>query len=69
MCLWKTVKTQLKCPQSQHFTMVSALFAKTKPTRMEILIGGQWLSGRVLDSRPRGCGFEPHYDLSFSKTH
>ena len=23
--------------------------------------GGQWLSGRVLDSRPRGCGFEPHW--------
>ena len=22
--------------------------------------GAQWLSGRVLDSRPRGCGFEPH---------
>ena len=21
---------------------------------------GQWLSGRVLDSRPRGSGFEPH---------
>ena len=20
----------------------------------------QWLSGRVLDSRPRGSGFEPH---------
>ena len=20
----------------------------------------QWLSGRVLDLRPRGCGFEPH---------
>ena len=20
----------------------------------------QWLSGRVLDSRPRGCGFKPH---------
>ena len=20
----------------------------------------QWLSGRVLDSRARGCGFEPH---------
>ena len=20
----------------------------------------QWLSGRVLDSRPRGCGFQPH---------
>ena len=23
-------------------------------------IGEQWLSGRVLDSRPRGCGFKPH---------
>ena len=22
--------------------------------------GAQWLSGRVLDSRPRGSGFEPH---------
>ena len=25
-----------------------------------LLTGAQWLSGRVLDSRPRGCGFEPH---------
>ena len=23
-------------------------------------IGAQWLSGRVLDLRPRGRGFEPH---------
>ena len=23
-------------------------------------VGAQWLSGRVLDSRPRGCGFELH---------
>ena len=23
-------------------------------------LGAQWLSGRVLDSRPRGRGFEPH---------
>ena len=22
--------------------------------------GAQWLSGRVLDWRPRGCGLEPH---------
>ena len=26
-----------------------------------VLYGVQWLSGRVLDSRPRGCGFEPHW--------
>ena len=25
-----------------------------------ILSGAQWLSGRVLDSRPKGRGFEPH---------
>ena len=24
------------------------------------LEGAQWLSGRVLDSRPKGSGFEPH---------
>ena len=23
-------------------------------------VGEQWLSGRVLDSRPKGRGFEPH---------
>ena len=26
----------------------------------DFLLGAQWLSGRVLDLRPRGCGFEPH---------
>ena len=32
----------------------------------------QWLSNRVLDSRPRGHGFEPHWRhcvVSLSKTH
>ena len=23
------------------------------------MLGAQWLSGRVIDSRPRGCGFNP----------
>ena len=27
---------------------------------ISILQGAQWLSGRVLDSRPKGRGFEPH---------
>ena len=34
--------------------------------------GAQWLSGRVLDSRPKGRGFEPHRRhcvVSLSKTH
>ena len=29
-------------------------------TLLTPLKGAQWLSGRVLDSRPRGSGFEPH---------
>ena len=32
----------------------------------------QWLSGRVLDLRPRGCGLEPHQHhciVSLGKTH
>ena len=28
--------------------------------RKNFLEGAQWLSGRVLDSRPKGRGFEPH---------
>ena len=35
-----------------------------------INLGAQWLSGRVLDSRLRGCGFGPnrrHCVVSFSK--
>ena len=35
-------------------------------------MGAQRLSGRVLDSRPRGRGFEPHRHhcvVSLSKTH
>ena len=27
--------------------------------------GAQWLSGRVLDCRPRGRGFEPHWRHCF----
>ena len=26
-----------------------------------LFVGAQWLSGRVLDSRPKGSGFEPHW--------
>ena len=40
------------------------------PTDATSHLGAQWLSGRVLDSRPRGRGFEPHrrhYVVSLSK--
>ena len=29
--------------------------------KLQVLKGAQWLSGRVLDSRPKGSGFEPHW--------
>ena len=28
---------------------------------LSVPIGAQWLSGRLLDSKPRGRGFEPHW--------
>ena len=30
------------------------------PLRLSVGLGAQWLSGRVLDLRPKGSGFEPH---------
>ena len=41
------------CQKSRDSTAVSLLI-------IFFLEGAQWLSGRVLDSRPKGCGFEPH---------
>ena len=38
----------------------------------KLVMGAQWLSGRVLDTRLRGCSFEPHRChcvMSLSKTH
>ena len=32
----------------------------TNPGQIAQKKGVQWLSGRALDSRQRGCGFEPH---------
>ena len=38
---------------------VSYYYAKKKKKKKKKK-GAQWLSGRVLDSRPKGRGFEPH---------
>ena len=56
------------------------LFSNTSPDPVENHIaskpafneGAQWLSGRVLDSRPKSCGFEHHRRhsvVSLSKAH
>ena len=44
------------CPDEAHM-----IYNNLTNKQMAIIIeGAQWLSGRVLDSRLRGCGFEPH---------
>ena len=47
----------------------STLFASILNSSV-MLEGAQWLSGRVLDLRPKGCGFQSHrrhYFVSLSK--
>ena len=36
------------------------MISKTNVIHQMIKVGAQWLIGRVLDSRPKGRGFEPH---------
>ena len=42
--------------KNRLFRFLNIIFKKNS----KITSGAQWLSGRVLDSRPRGRGFEPH---------
>ena len=43
------------------YVKLNETMAIKKVSKVKVdLQGAQWLSGRVLDSRPRGCGFEPH---------
>ena len=47
-------------------------FSESSCVAYQINEGAQWLSGRVLDMRPKGHGFEPHRRhcvVSLSKTH
>ena len=49
----------LHCLQKYPFRIQQ--YTKAGDKNILILhLGAQWLSGRVLDSRPKGSGFEPH---------
>ena len=56
----------MRCPILNHSTLivVEQKICTSVPIICDNLckehVGAQWLSGRVLDSRPRGRGFEPH---------
>ena len=40
---------------NQYFVHILSLVTDNNPS-----LGAQWLSGRVLDSRPKASGFKPH---------
>ena len=59
-----TLRLESKSRDKYHNRAISIKIARPGSYRVSGDIyrgeGAQWLSGRVLDSRPRGRGFEPH---------
>ena len=45
---------------TKDFTKGSGINERQRSGLIHVAMGAQWLSGRVLDSRLRGRGFEPH---------
>ena len=43
-----------------RFAYDSCIFLQQWQEVYKVTAGAQWLSGRVLDTRPKGCGFELH---------
>ena len=68
---WSKSKCDMQGPM--YFCLTFRGHAMAQPERRKSYVhqrGAQWLSGRVLDSRPKGCGFEPdrrHCVVSLSK--
>ena len=63
-CWWDEKKQikQIKQTQSWHwiYTLLKCHYIKSLQFYSHDIEGAQWLSGRVLDSRPKGRGLEPH---------
>ena len=56
--LWMLERT-LHLVEAYKVTFHCILY-KDMLSLLSTVTGAQWLSGRVLDLRQRGCGFEPH---------
>ena len=56
----QTVETHTSRHRTQCLIRVSTVCLPNDQRGTLHSEGAQWLSGRVLDSRPRGRGFEPH---------
>ena len=48
------------CDVTVGIVGVSLIWRKCTNNPCHMLEGAQWLGDRVLDSRSRGCGSEPH---------
>ena len=61
----KTKLSQRHFFKSRTITVITTEYAECHMPLLwmqyqTVQMGAQWLSGRVLDSRPKGRGFEPH---------
>ena len=62
MCDQQSLRPTCAYAQSDHSLCLKLEYSMTVKLLIEQhLEGAQWLSGRVLDSRPKGRGFEPHW--------
>ena len=66
MPLTKRAKHVLQHTECRHLlvsesTFVELVYKKGRYFYFICVNGAQWLSGRVLDSRPKGRGFEPNW--------
>ena len=49
--------------------LLTGTLSRNSVTQISLYIGAQWLSGRVLDSRPKGRGFQPHLRCVLEQEH
>ena len=58
MCTYYTIRPEVLKIHFYNPTLIP--INKSSHISIIEMEGAQWLSGRVLDSRPKGRGFEPH---------
>ena len=58
--MWNLTSLDSDEPVQPHFKLRNSKRCSVSILTVIEYSGAQWLSGRVLDSRPKGCVFEPH---------
>ena len=55
-----SLRLRYRKSKAKHFNITNKPIFHAIISQLALYRGTQWLSGRVLDSRSRGWGFEPH---------